>query len=550
MSGDEIYGTSGFVHNNVTFNIPSRPYDQRFTYTDEYDVQPLEFIAVTGTEADERNKNVSRRIRSQAMRNYVWRQNHPTTTDEMAAAAAVPLKVKSQQKYEGKFRIGSRPRKTKKAAKAKLAILGSTTTSQSEQDQESVRKALLRYSKWSIRQSLMPDKNLLMRKGANSDPFNAFSFPMGPESEQFIFYYQKHYAVNCIALNLSPDCWYFVREELALFHAVLYLVSLDYNMKYGLIDSPGSLFHGREAFRLINEAIKDNAIRDTLIAAVSLVITRENLAGKFEMAKIHMQGLQLMVHQRGGIQNVESIHRNVITWADLCYSNIWDCKPSFPLLPLKLTGPEAELPTGMKSMTLSPARTFGSGSLINSIFRSLRRLSIAFCPEYDARLDGSSMSNQIYSVEYDLLTLQNINLEALNASKYLSSSSVLMNIAAYIYLYLILRELPVRSKLFHTLFQRLRDSLEMQDTEWWNLVPERQRWLLWVVFMGYGAASEWDEKWLFVEKMEPLGAALMLGTKEELRSAFQGVIWHDRCEEFLERLWNDISHREGNQMDD
>lgn len=172
----------------VTFNILSRPYDQRFTYTDEYDVQPLEFIAVTGTEADERNKNVSKRIRSQAMRNYVWRQNHPTTTDAMAAAAAVPLKVKSQRKYEGKFRIGSRPRRAKRSAKVKLAILESTISSESEQDQESVRKALLRYSKWSIRQSLMPDKNLLMRKGANSDPFNSFSFPMGPESEQIIFY--------------------------------------------------------------------------------------------------------------------------------------------------------------------------------------------------------------------------------------------------------------------------------------------------------------------------------------------------------------------------
>lgn len=274
-----------------------------------------------------------------------------------------------------------------------------------------------------------------------------------------------------------------------------------------------------------------------------------------------------MVHQRGGIQNVESMHRNVVTWsvhiailhssfksssisrADLCYSNIWDCKPSFPLLPLKLTGTEAELPTGMKSMTLSPARTFGSGSLINSIFRSLRRLSIAFCPEYDARLDGTSMSNQIYSVEYDLLTLQNINFEALNADEYLPSSSVLMNIAAYIYLYLILRELPVRSKIFHTLFQRLRDSLDMQDGEWWNSTPERQRWLLWVVFMGYGAASEWDEKWLFVEKMEPLGAVLMLQTKEELRSAFKGVIWHDRCEEFLDKLWNDMSNRERTKLD-
>lgn len=131
---------------------------------------------------------MSKRIRSQAMRNYVWRQNHPTTTDERAAAAAVPLKVKSQQKYEGKFRIGSRPRRTKKSAKAKLAVLESTTTSESEQDQESVKKILLRYSKWSIRQSLMPDKNLLMRKGANSDPFNSFAFPLGPESEKFMFY--------------------------------------------------------------------------------------------------------------------------------------------------------------------------------------------------------------------------------------------------------------------------------------------------------------------------------------------------------------------------
>lgn len=235
--------------------------------------------------------------------------------------------------------------------------------------------------------------------------------------------------------------------------------------------------------------------------------------------------------------------------ADLCYSNIWDCKPSFPLLPLEFTGFETELPTGMKSMTLSPERTFGSGSLINSIFRSLRRLSIAFCPEYDARLDGTSMSNQVYSVEYDLLTLQNINLEALSPNDYLSSSSVLMNIAAYMYLYLVLRELPPRSKLFRTLSQRLRDSLEMQDGEWWKFTPERQHWLLWVVFMGYGAASEWDEKWWFVEKMEPLRAALKLSTKEDLRSAFKGIIWHDTCEEFLEKLWKDISHRERIELD-
>jgi hypothetical protein len=298
-------------------------------------------------------------------------------------------------------------------------------------------------------------------------------------------------------------------------------------------------------------------------------ISIQNLAGKFDEAKIHMKGLQLMVHQRGGIQNVISSLRNVILWsvytsrpfsftyiclltfrADLCYSNIWDCKPSFQIQPLKITGKKAELPDGMKDKLLSPERTFGYGSPLPSIFQSLRRLSAVFCPEYDARLEREEMSDQIYSVEYDLLALQNKNIETLLDSKqYRSSSSVLMNIAAYIYLYLIIRELPVRSKLFCTLSQRLRDSLEMQDGEWWNSTAERQRWLLWIVFMGYGAAQEWNEKWWFVERMEPLGAAMMVWTKDELKSALEDVIWHQLCDDILEKLWKDISRRDRADLD-
>ena len=60
-----------------------------------------------------------------------------------------------------------------------------------------------------------------------------------------------------------------------MFHAVMYLVSLDHNLRYGFIDSPGSLYHGREAFRMINKGLEVGVIRDTLIAAVSLIIARE-----------------------------------------------------------------------------------------------------------------------------------------------------------------------------------------------------------------------------------------------------------------------------------
>jgi hypothetical protein len=166
----------------VVVDLPSRPHDERFTYTDEFDVQPLEFITITGSTTDRPDRNVSRIVRSQAMRNYVWRQNHPTLTDEMAAAAAVPLKEKPQRIFEGKFRVGSRARKQKKPSKAKRPV------SAKDKGEDSMNEIHLINNYWLLRQSLMPDKNLLMRGGAFADPYDSFQFPLGPESEKFIFY--------------------------------------------------------------------------------------------------------------------------------------------------------------------------------------------------------------------------------------------------------------------------------------------------------------------------------------------------------------------------
>lgn len=118
------------------------------------------------------------------MRNYVWRQNHPTLTDEMAAAAAVPMKEKPQRIFEGKFRVGSRSRKPKKPSKAKRPSTGSDK----DRDSDSTNEVQLMNTHWLIRQSLMPDKNLLMRGGAFADPYDSFQFPLGPESQKFIFY--------------------------------------------------------------------------------------------------------------------------------------------------------------------------------------------------------------------------------------------------------------------------------------------------------------------------------------------------------------------------
>ncbi|PTB65555.1 hypothetical protein BBK36DRAFT_1169268 [Trichoderma citrinoviride] len=523
MSGERIFGASGFVHNNVVVNLSSRPHDERRTYTDEYDVQPLEFVTVTGTSTNAPHRDVSRIVRSQAMRDYVWRQNHPALTSKMAAAH---LQEKPQRIFESKFRVGSKARQQKKPAKPRRSIKGPRTNKECN----SASEAQLINRPWLIRQSLMPDKNLLMRGGAFSDPFDSFQFPLGPEGERFLLYYQHAYSVNCIALNLTPECFYYVREEVAMFHAVMYLVSLDYNLRYGFIDSPGSLYHGREAFRLINKGLEVGVIRDTLIAAVSLIIARENIAGQFDQGKIHMKGLQLMVEHRGGIKNIVPGHRGVVTWADLSYSNIWGSKPSFPL-PLEADRSDTSLPDSLQDKMLSPENIFGAASPVNPALRSLRRISTAFSSKHHAGLDRKSIGEQIYSVECELLALRNDKSEALKGDQYISSRSVLMVIAAYTYLYM-----------------ELRESLNMQDKAWWNSIPYRQRWLLWVLFVGYGAASEWSERRWFIENMEPLATSLMVWTKEEFQIAFKGVIWEDSRKELLEKLWRDISLRDRSEL--
>ena len=68
------------------------------------------------------------------------------------------------------------------------------------------------------------------------------------------------------------------------------------------------------------------------------------------------------------------------------------------------------------------------------------------------------------------------------------------------------------------------------------------------MFVGYGAASEWSERWWFIEKMEPLATSLMVWTKEEFHIALKGVIWEDSRKELLEKLWRDIPLRDMSEL--
>jgi hypothetical protein len=83
--------------------------------------------------------------------------------------------------------------------------------------------------------------------------------------------------MNSVAVNPEGNFFSYVKTDTALFHSILYLVALHYDLKYGQQDSPSSLYHGGEAFRIINERLTDvnGVFSDQTIGAVAMLVNKE-----------------------------------------------------------------------------------------------------------------------------------------------------------------------------------------------------------------------------------------------------------------------------------
>jgi hypothetical protein len=81
--------------------------------------------------------------------------------------------------------------------------------------------------------------------------------------------------MNSPAVNFPRDCFLDSEPDLAWFHSILYIVSADYDVKLGATDSALSLYHGSEAFRFINMELQETFVRDTTVASVALLASRE-----------------------------------------------------------------------------------------------------------------------------------------------------------------------------------------------------------------------------------------------------------------------------------
>lgn len=60
-----------------------------------------------------------------------------------------------------------------------------------------------------------------------------------------------------------------------MLYAILYIISIELDLRRGTAGSRSSLYHGAAAFRLINNQLASSALDDCVVAAISIVAAAE-----------------------------------------------------------------------------------------------------------------------------------------------------------------------------------------------------------------------------------------------------------------------------------
>lgn len=193
-----------------------------------------------------------------------------------------------------------------------------------------------------------------------------------------------------------------------------------------------------------------------------------------------------------------------------------------------------------------PFSLFNSHDLpgeFGDILQALRLLSYFMSqPSISARYQ-QMFSRGLYLTEYKLLTMldQKIDddeLTLLDRNSHLYGSA---RLAAYLYLYMALRELPRTTKINYTLASRLKGILETSTTNLLLIWKEDLHLLLWILLIGAAATFGTEERKFFVGHLSRATHHMALASLASFQEALKEILWlKEFSEEESIALWKEM----------
>jgi hypothetical protein len=163
---------------------------------------------------------------------------------------------------------------------------------------------------------------------------------------------------------------------------------------------------------------------------------------------------------------------------------------------------------------------------VSDILQTLRLLShLMSRPSIDAK-HQVMFSRGLYLTEYKLLVMLDQKAEdeliPMNRNSHVYGS---VRLAAYLYLYMALRELPRSTMINYTLARRLKGILERSNADLVLVWRDDLHLLLWILFIGAVATFGTEERGFFVSYLSRMQHHMGLVSLEGFQAALKEVLW-------------------------
>ncbi|CAM1507053.1 Fc.00g066940.m01.CDS01 [Cosmosporella sp. VM-42] len=457
-------------------------------------------------------KRPSAAVRSHAVKSGLQRKKCQPAEIESGSRDS-QLTIRQKGTLKGRFRITETPAKTKKTAKTtipeKPAQVKETKEPPVEEtiklqsttnDVDGTALEFLGPEDSTVNQSVLAAQWELINSPTVSspsqgwgDPFNAFTVPQNSDVDKLMKFFIARFELQVAISHVQKQWWGFAVSDPLVMHTTLGLAAATWSM---FIANPNSVVNeGAKqkwlAIRGIQERLGQSENSMALVGAIANLANIEGVEGDFNVARVHLNGLDLLMKARGGYSAFRS---NVdvaraITWSDLQAAAGLDQRPLFPLIiPLDSVCLPARVLSAADSPSLSHLKTFEGSS-----GASIVRFNFSLLRQADYALKSKSISADDLRV---LINAVDFQLANSLAESILTERGRVILTAARAFLFIVIRETrplcTVPKLIVRRLAQQLRNSIHRLSTR-----QDCWHGLLWCLTLGTASSYETGENWDF-----------------------------------------------------
>jgi len=250
--------------------------------------------------------------------------------------------------------------------------------------------------------------------------------------------------------------------------------------------------------------------------------------------------------------HIAAVSRARLSFPHICLD------PDTPPLPDELIEEAAQTsPTSLLHFSFDAVDCF-------KIFYRLHRLTLAVSSHWVGRVERLTLSNLIYETQFTILSVpdhsqnflhfdQSIHDEQSDCYDHLKAradaASVVETLlaAALIFVYAVLRALPLNTKIFNILLSRLRTALDRPNApilETWRR-EKNLNILLWVLVVASCVATGEERMW-WVAQLSELCGQMRVRSRQHIEHEMRHVAWTDTFfEDRMDAIWAEVMRLRG-----